>query len=139
MDFVSLSPSDDDLFRRDQDYHSPEADNFRFTSLPETPISVTQKTPRKRVSSKNTNSVSSMVRIPPGLSLLNIQDYHSLPEESSVSPSPPPSAAKRGRGNSGVVVTAVRRLLRLRDAKPPTIVPPTPAEQLAGCSVTTLR
>ena len=98
MDFVSLSPSDDDLFRQHQDHHSSEADNFPVTSIPETPIPVAQKPSRKRARSKSTNSTSSMVRITPGSSLLNIQDYHSLPDDSFVSP---PSAAKTGRGNSG--------------------------------------
>ena len=84
MDFISLSPLDDDLFRRDHDHHSSEADNFTITSVPETPIPVAQKPSRKQASSKS-NSVSSMVRIPPGSSLLNLQDYHSSPDDSFVS------------------------------------------------------
>lgn len=88
-------------FRRDQDHHSSEADNFPVTSVPETLIPVALQPARARASPKSTNFVSSMVRIPPGSSLLNIQDYHSSPDDSPVSPSPPPSAAKRGRGISG--------------------------------------
>ena len=100
MDFVSLSPSDDDLFRRDQDHYSSEANNF---PIPETLIPVAQKPSRKWASSKS-NCVSSMVRIPPGSSLLNIQDYHSSPDHTFVSPSPPPSAAKRGWGHYGTEI-----------------------------------
>ena len=44
---------------------------------------------------------SSEADILPGSSLLNIQDYHSSLDDSSVSPSPPPSAAKGGQRNSG--------------------------------------
>ena len=97
MDFVSLSPSDDDLFHRDQDHNSPEAD---ITSVPETPTPVAQTMSKTQATSKTTNSVLSMVRIPPGSSLLNLQGYRTSPDESSVSPSPPHAAAKRGRGNS---------------------------------------
>ena len=34
MDFVSLSPADDNLFRRDHDHHSWEADNFPLSPYP---------------------------------------------------------------------------------------------------------
>ena len=57
MDFISLSPSDDDLFRQSQDHHSSEADNFPITSVPETPIPVAQEPSRKRASLKS-NSIS---------------------------------------------------------------------------------
>uniref|UniRef100_A0A671VZD2 FERM domain-containing protein n=1 Tax=Sparus aurata TaxID=8175 RepID=A0A671VZD2_SPAAU len=86
---------------RTHDHHSSEADNFPATSVPETLIPVALQPARAQAIPKSTNFVSSMVRIPPGSSLLNIQDYHSSSDDSPVSPSPPPSAAKRGRGNSG--------------------------------------
>ena len=58
-----------------------------------------QQPSRTLASSKST--ASSMVRNTPGSSLLNIQDYHSSPDDSSVSLISPPSTAKTGRGNSG--------------------------------------
>ena len=73
-----------------------EANNF-----PVTPIPVALQPSRTRSSQKSTNFVSSMVRVPPGSSLLHIQNYHSSSDDSPVSPSPPPSAAKRGLGKSG--------------------------------------
>ena len=88
-------------FSRDQDHHSSEADNFPVTSVPETSIPVALQPSRTRASLKSTNFFSSMIRILPGSSLLNIQDYHSSSDDSPMSPSPPPSAAKRGRGNPG--------------------------------------
>ena len=63
MDFVSLSPSDDDLFRRGQDHHSSEADNFPVTYVPETPIPVARKPSRNSKMSSKSTSVSSMVCI----------------------------------------------------------------------------
>ena len=119
MDLASLSPSYDDLFAGDQtdnvqSFHqqtpadqNSEAENFSAVAVPETPLSRARQQPRKPAS--RSSSVSSVVHIPPGSSLINIQDNCSSPGTSSPSPSPPPSSARRGRGHSGA---AHRRLCR---------------------------
>ena len=114
MDFVSLSPSDDDLFDRHQEdqilnhHQSTSQDptgSFPTASVPETPLPAARMPSGKRATP---TPVFSTVHIPPGSSLLNIQNYSSS-EDSSASPSrsPPstksPPSAKRERSGPKTV------------------------------------
>ena len=84
MDFISISPSDDDLYSP----HQVGPIHFPFTIQP-TPARVVGSDasvpgPGKR------RTVPSAVHIPHGSSLLNIQSQYHSSDDSSVSPSPPP-------------------------------------------------
>ncbi|CAK6967121.1 serine/arginine repetitive matrix protein 1-like [Scomber scombrus] len=103
MDFISLSPSDDDIFDgspRTQSQGpqlSEEAAMSPVLSVPETAPSLLLHQPRRQL--VPAGSMSSVVSIPPGSSLLNLRDYSSSDDSStSLGTSPPP--AKRGRGMS---------------------------------------
>ncbi|CAK6954993.1 serine/arginine repetitive matrix protein 1-like [Scomber scombrus] len=93
MDFISLSPSDDEIFgdtphtQRQGLQPSEEAAISPVLSVPETSPSLPLHQPRKRP--VPAGSVSSMVTIPPGSSLLNLQNYSSSDDSSTSSGSVP--------------------------------------------------
>ncbi len=108
MDSISLTLSDDDLFGYREDhlqrfrqatpvYSVSEAKQVSIASVPETPTSAIQTPPSKRAIQEGFHTISSVVHIPPGSSLLSIQNYSSA-DDSSISPSPPRPMEKRGRG-----------------------------------------
>ncbi|CAK6977074.1 serine/arginine repetitive matrix protein 1-like [Scomber scombrus] len=88
MDFISLSPSDDDVFGE-----SPHTQRQGLQLSEEAAISPPRRRPVPA------GSVSSVITIPPGSFLLNLQNYSSS-DDSSTSPGTPPPPAKRGRGIS---------------------------------------
>ncbi len=115
MDFLSLSPSDDDIFggipyhqHRDSLLQGPPAQAAisPAVSVPETPPSVLRAQQRRKGTS--TSTVSSTIHILPGSSLLDLQNYNSS-EDSSTPPDRPPPPAKRGRGRPALRVSSGRR------------------------------
>lgn len=104
MDCMSLSPSDNDLFRPNQvgplNYpHQPTpagVGNFSKASVPETPLSLIKQHRNQRSAS---HAIPSTVHISHGSSLLNIQSQHYSSSDFSASPSLLPPE-RRGRTGS---------------------------------------